>query len=199
MRWLIIFLVVVCEFTLTTEVRADVIVTRARVVDGDTLPHVRLPEVYTFAKRKWKSKKAELRYTRLVYNVRKTLPLARIAKVRITQIQDSLAHINDAKKRKAYIDEVEKQLFDEFEKPLRGLTVTQGRILIKLIDRETGDTSYELIKALKGRLSAFVWQGVARLFGSNLKSIYDGEGDDKTIERIIFLIDQGAYDDYFID
>jgi pyruvate dehydrogenase complex dehydrogenase (E1) component len=74
---------------------------------------------------------------------------------------------------------------------LRKLTFSQGRLLIKLIDRETGDTSYKLIKELKGGFSAFMWQSVARIFGSNLKSEYEMEGDDAMIERIIIMIDNG--------
>ncbi len=178
-----------------TEAGASVVITRGVVIDGDTLPHVRLDEVRSYARRKWKNKRAQVRYTRLVYNVRKVLPIARIANERLTIIQDSASKL-DSKQRKKYLDEVEKQLFDEFEQPLRHLTMTQGRILIKLIDRETGDTSYELIKVLKGRFSAFLWQGVARLFGSNLKSNYDAEDSDREIENIINAIDDGLYDNY---
>lgn len=167
------------------------IITRARIIDGDTLPHVRLPEVRSYARRKFKTKKAAQRYTKLVYNVKRTLPYARIAAVRIRQIEDSLAMLSTEKERKAYIKAAEKQLFDEFEAPLRKLTISQGKILIKLIDRETGDTSYELIKALKGRFSAFMWQSVARIFGSNLKATYDAEGTDREIEVIVQMIDDG--------
>lgn len=167
------------------------IITRARIIDGDTLPHVRLPEIRSYARRKFKTKKAAQRYTKLVYNVKRTLPYARIAAVRIRQIEDSLAMLSTEKERKAYIKAAEKQLFDEFEAPLRKLTISQGKILIKLIDRETGDTSYELIKALKGRFSAFMWQSVARIFGSNLKATYDAEGIDREIEVIVQMIDDG--------
>lgn len=167
------------------------IIRRGRIIDGDTIPHVRLPEVRIYARRHFKTQRAARQFNRLVYNIKKVLPYARIAKQRITIIQDSLSHIEDSKLRKKYISESEDALFKEFEKPLRHLTITQGRILIKLIDRETGDTSYQLIKLLKGRFSAFIWQGVARLFGSSLKSEYDSEGTDRDIELIIQLIDDG--------
>lgn len=172
-----------------------IIVTEGKVVDGDTLPHVRLTEVRCFARYRFKTRRAQERYTRLVRNVRKALPYARIASERLQMIQDTLDNIRGDKAKEAYMKKAEKQLFDEFEKPLKHLTVSQGRILIKLIDRETGNTSYELIKALRGRFSAFLWQGVARLFGSNLKSEYDPEKDDKAIEHIVNAIDAGAYDD----
>jgi hypothetical protein len=74
---------------------------------------------------------------------------------------------------------------------LRKLTFTQGRILIKLIDRETGHTTYEIVKELKGSLSAFFWQSVARIFGSNLKMEYDAKGDDRMIEDIVIRIENG--------
>lgn len=177
---------------------APTIITRARIIEGDTVPHVQLPEVVSVARRKWKSRRAAQRYDRLVYNVRKVLPIARLAAQRIAIIQDSAQHIQDKKLRKKYIDNVEKQLFAEFEKPLKKLSISQGRVLIKLIDRETGDTSYELIRLLKGRFSAFMWQGVARIFGSNLKQSYDLDGTDREIENIITLIDIGAYDHIYI-
>lgn len=201
MRILITLLIALCTLCNVCAQSAQTqafgtVVTRARIVDGDTIPHVVLPEVLSFARYKWKTRRAMYRYTRLVRNVKKVLPLARIAKERLAIVQDSAAHISDKRLRKAYIDSVEKELFAEFEKPLRRLTITQGRILIKLIDRETGDTSYDLIKTIKGRFSAFLWQGVARIFGSNLKSNYEAEGTDREIENIIMLIDRGVYDNY---
>ena len=95
------------------------------------------------------------------------------------------------KKRKEFINEAEKELRNQFEDELKGLTITQGRILIKLIDRETGETSYELVKELKGSFSAVLWQTVARIFGSNLKSEFDPEGEDKLINEIVMLIEAG--------
>ncbi len=200
-QWWIMLIMLTTMFAAQSEqeVSASVIITRAKIIDGDTIPHVTLPEIRTYARRKWKNKQAQARYTRLVYNIQKVLPIARQAALRLEEIQANLAKIDGTKERKTYIEKMEKKLFAEFEQKLKKLTITQGKILIKLIDRETGDTSYELIRALKGRFSAFMWQGVARMFGSNLKSTYDALGDDKTIERIIQLIDDGVYDDYFIE
>ncbi len=167
------------------------IITRGRIVDGDTLPHVHIQEIRCYGKMRRKTKREIARYNKLVRNVKKTLPYARIAAARITIINDSLSHISDPKARKKYLDEQEKKLFAEFEQPLRHLTISQGRVLIKLIDRETGDTSYELIRSMRGRFSAFLWQGVARLFGSNLKAEYEAKGEDKEIEHIVWMIDDG--------
>ena len=89
--------------------------------------------------------------------------------------------------------QVEKELLDEYEDDLKKLTITQGRILIKLVDRETGATSYELVKELRGSFSAFFWQAFARIFGSTLKAEYDPYGEDRLIEEIVLLIDNGYF------
>ena len=86
---------------------------------------------------------------------------------------------------------VEKDVFAEYEDDMRDMTITQGRLLIKLIDRETQNTSYTLIKDYRGKFSAAFWQGIARIFGTNLKEEYDPYGDDVLIESIIQEIDAG--------
>jgi hypothetical protein len=162
-----------------------------KVVDGDTIPHVYLPDVPVFGVWKNKNDRQYARYSRLVNNVKKALPYARLASQKLKEINEHMASLKTEKEREAYLKIAEKQLFKEFETPLKKLTYTQGRILIKLIDRETGDTSYDLIKDYKGGFSAFFWQSVAKVFGSNLKSEYDPKGDDKSIEHIVNLIDSG--------
>lgn len=166
-------------------------IARGVIVDGDTIPHVRLREIKIMPRRRFRSKRDAQRYSRLVRNIKTVLPYARIAGRKIAEIEDNLALMSDEKQKKEYLKKAEKELFQEFEKPLRRLTVSQGRLLIKLIDRETGSTSYAIIRQLKGRFSAFLWQSVARIFGSNLKSEFDGEGEDRMIEYIINQIDNG--------
>ena len=95
------------------------------------------------------------------------------------------------KQKKEYIKQVEKEIRNEFEGDLRNLTITQGRILIKLIDRETGNTSYDLVKELRGAFPAIFWQTLARVFGSNLKSRFDAEGEDKLLNEIVVMIENG--------
>ena len=106
-------------------------------------------------------------------------------------INDSVAHISNERAKKKFIKKTEAELKDQFERDLKKLTVTQGRILIKLIDRETGSTSYALVKELRGGLQAFFWQGLARLFGSNLKSEYKADAEDQLIESIVQQIERG--------
>jgi hypothetical protein len=99
--------------------------------------------------------------------------------------------MTNERQKKRFIKETERELKDQFEQELKKLTMTQGRILIKLIDRETGSSSYSLVKELRGSLQAFFWQGLARLFGSNLKTEYDAEGQDQMIEQIVRQIETG--------
>ncbi|MFT3737868.1 MAG: DUF4294 domain-containing protein [Breznakibacter sp.] len=164
---------------------------RAKIEGNDTIPEVYLQEVLVYGKDKRKNKRDRARYDRLVYNVKKTLPYARVAAKRLNEINAHLATLETEKEQKKYLKDAEKQLFAEFETPLRKLTFSQGRLLIKLIDRETGDTSFSLVKEYRGSVSAFFWQSVARLFGANLKSEYETDGEDQQIEQIINQIDRG--------
>ena len=95
------------------------------------------------------------------------------------------------REQRQYIKQVEAEIMDKYEDDLKGLNITQGRILLKLIDRETGETSYELLKELKGSFSAVFWQTLARIFGNNLKSEFDPEGEDKLLNEIMILMENG--------
>jgi hypothetical protein len=169
----------------------DKIVLYGIIIDGDTLLLSSIDEVYIFPRHKFDSPRDYRRYRRLIRNVKKVYPYAKLAKNKLDEIEANLAKIESEKQQKEYVKQVEKELKDQYEEELKKLTLTQGRILIKLIDRETGETSYELVKELRGSLSAFFWQALARLFGSNLKSEFDSEGEDKLINEIIILIDHG--------
>lgn len=161
------------------------------VIDGDTIPLYRFDPVYIFATPTFKNKQEERRYGKLKRYVVKVYPYAKIAGEMLQYFDDTLATITSEYKRKKYIKSVEEQLMNEFEGELKKLTIKQGIILVKLIDRETGNTSYELVKELRGSFSAFIWQGLARLFGSNLKLEYDPNGEDSAIEDIVLRIESG--------
>ncbi|HYX05573.1 MAG TPA: DUF4294 domain-containing protein [Bacteroidales bacterium] len=162
-----------------------------KVVDGDTVYQSHISEVYIFPKHRFKNSWQAWRYRRLIHNVKVAYPYAQLAKKKLLEISNHLATLKTERERKAYIDQAEIELRDEFEDKLKHLTITQGRILIKLIDRETGDTSYNLVRELKGSFSAFLWQAVARLFGSNLKSTFDASGEDQLINEIVIKIQNG--------
>ncbi|UCH15201.1 MAG: DUF4294 domain-containing protein [Bacteroidales bacterium] len=161
------------------------------IIDGDTLLLSSIDEVYIFPQKKFKSRRDLRRYRRLVRNVKKAYPYAKLAKKKLIEIETNLAKLETEKARKAYVKQAEKEIREEYEDELKKLTITQGRILIKLIDRETGETSYELLKQLRGSFSAFFWQALARLFGSNLKTEFDAQGEDKLINEIVILIENG--------
>jgi len=163
------------------------------IVNGDTIPSIRLPVVYIYSDFYFKNKRTYELWTRTKYNVKKVYPYAILAAAKLKEYNRILDSIPNEKDKKKYLKEVEKQLKAEFEEPLKNLTTSQGEILLKLIDRETGNTSYELMKNLRGGFQAFMWQGLARLFGSNMKSKYDPQGEDILIERAIKLVEAGQF------
>ena len=169
----------------------SITVTRAVVVKNDTLPIVELPEVAVYLRADFEYLYLKRRYRRLIRNVKKAYPYAMIAGRELQALDRHLASLPSEKEKETYIDQAEKEIMDRFEKEVRKLTVSQGIILVKLIDRETGRTSYKVIKELKGSLTAFFWQGIARIFGNNLKAEYDPGGEDRVIEDIVRGIEAG--------
>ncbi len=163
-----------------------------KVIDGDTVPHINLRAVIIRPPFKFKNKRQRKKYGRLARYVKKVYPYSQIIKVKLYEINSQIDSLETKREKKKFMKKKEKELRAEFEGRLRKLTFKQGRILIKLVDRETGNTSYEVIKQLRGALSAVFWQSIARLFGSNLKSEYDAEGEDAMIEDIIVRIENGT-------
>ena len=159
------------------------------VVDGDTIPTITLSYFVVTSEMIFPNKRKKEQWDRLKYNVRVVLPLARTASSKLNEYEVVLRGLPDERSRKKYLEKAEEELKRDFEKKIKGLSFNQGMILIKLIDRETGNTSYDLVKKLRGNFSAFMWQGMARLFGSNLKSEYNSEGEDKLIEMAINQIE----------
>ncbi len=160
---------------------------------GDTIPYGKLAVVTCSADRTFKTYRQKAAWDRLKYNVKKVYPYAILASVKIKEYDRVLATMPNERDRKAFTKLAEKQLKDEFGDELKNLTVTQGRILIKLIDRETGRTTYDVVKCMRGSFSAAMWQGVALVFNSSLKSDYDADGDEKNIEMAIRMIEDGQF------
>lgn len=167
----------------------DTIILPAVIVDGDTIPYMWLPTINIYTTRIFKSKRQQIQYTKLRRDVTKVWPYAKLAGQMFEKLDRELKMTNDKRVQQALIDKTEKEIMDKFEADLKKLTVTQGRILIKLIDRQTGNTSYKVVQDLKGKFSAFFWQSLARLFGSNLKSHYDPYGEDAEIEKIVISLE----------
>ena len=152
---------------------------------GDTVGSDFLPPVEVYAKlsRKWKNYWAD--WTRLRNAVYVTYPYAKKAGLIMNQINAQLGNVNDRQKRKAIIKAREKDLKKEFTDKLTQLSIYQGKVLMKLIYRETGNNCYEIIDEYKGFISAAFWQTVAILFGSNLKQGYEATGKDLDMEKIV--------------
>ena len=167
------------------------IVTRAIIVNGDTLPIIALPEVSIFGPVIFANKMEALIFSRLVYNVKKTYPYAKIVSAKTLEYNRMIASAENKKQRRQLMKKAEVELKSQFEDDVKNMNEKQGEILIKLIDRETGSSSYELIKEFRGGIVALFYQSFGRLFGYNLKSIYDPKGKDKDIEEIVVMIENG--------
>jgi hypothetical protein len=160
--------------------------------NGDTIPYITLPtfEVYGGKVDADVLENAK-KYERLKRNIIKVLPYARFAAAKFKEINEVTAKMDKKSDKKRFIKDEERKAKEQFENELKNLTYTQGRLLIKLVDRETGHTGYELVKELRGSLHAFFWQSLARMFGSSLKAEYDSTKEDKAIEEIVRGIDAG--------
>lgn len=131
-------------------------------------------------------------YDALAIKVAKVYPYAKAAGDVMHHYEDMCKMVQDEKAQKQLLNQAESEMKAQFEKDLRSMTISEGVLLIKLIDRQTGSTSYSLVQELKGKMSAFMWQGVARVFGHNLKSEYDPTGDDFMVENIVQQIEDGT-------
>ncbi|MEO0473176.1 MAG: DUF4294 domain-containing protein [Bacteroidota bacterium] len=136
------------------------------------------------------------KYTKLRWNVHKAYPYAMKVSDVLEEVDSALTGIDDPKARKQYLKSKEKSLFGQYEKDLRKMSRSQGKVLVKLIYRQTGTSAFQLIKETKNPVSAFFWQSIGKIFGINLKSEFDPE-EDEMIEQIVADLDQGGYNIYF--
>ena len=169
----------------------DTLVVLAKVEHGDTTLIMTLPEVNVYALCLFDSRRDIRKVELLIYHVKKAYPYAKLAGIKLREYDKQLVNAKNDRERRRIMRKAEKELNEEFGGDLRNLTFTQGKILLKLIDRETGNTSYNLVKELRGGFTAFFYQGFARIWGYNLKSDYDPEGEDELIETIVTLIERG--------
>lgn len=167
------------------------IVATAKIIDGDTLPFFNLPPANVTATRIVISPAEKKKFDKLVWNVKKVYPYAKIAGMKLKEYNDILAKAPNDGERRKIMKKAEQEIKEQFGNDLKNLTFSQGKILIKLLYRETGSTSFELVQELRGKFVAFFYQAFARLFGYNLKTTYDPEGEDKPIEIIVNLIEKG--------
>lgn len=188
---LIVLLLLIIPGAGAQEEQKEWIVLYARIIDGDTIPVISLKELTVYSFRPYKTKREAKRSTKLIRNVKRVYPYAKIAGIKLKEYEEILTGIEDKKERKRIMKRAEEELDEEFGDDLRDLTFSQGRILIKLVYRETGASSYDLVAELRGKFRAFFYQAFARLFGFNLKSGYDPKGEDRSIEFIVLMIESG--------
>lgn len=160
------------------------------VYEGDTIPYVKLPTVYIFKPLKFKNKRARTQYYRLVRDVKKVLPIAKEVNQIIIETYEYLQTL-PPKERQKHLKRVEKSLKEQYMPRMKKLTFAQGKLLIKLVDRQTSSTGYDLVKAFLGPFRAGFYQTFAALFGASLKKEYDPTGDDALTERVILLVESG--------
>jgi len=163
----------------------------AVIRNNDTLIVIDLPPYEVNRKMPRKLKKQINQNKKLVRNIKKVYPYAKLAGLKLNEYEVILKNAPNDTERRKLMKRAEQELKDEFEDDLKKLTFTQGLILIKLVDRETGESSYALVQELRGKFTAFFWQTFARLFGYNLKIKYDPLDKDKDIENIVVMIEQG--------
>ena len=169
------------------------------IIEGnDTIyiDQIRASKVYS---RLPKMKGREWRkYYRLVHNFSKTYPYALVARKLVLEADSTIAADNLKRgKKDRYVDQVQKELFSVFESQMRNLTVNQGALLMKLIDREVGKSSYAIIKDYKSGIAAGFWQGIAKMFGSDLKKPYDPEGEDAATEELVKIWEAGDFPAFY--
>ena len=156
------------------------------VYKGDTIPAVQLPNVYIFRPLKFKNEKERREYYRLVRNVKKTLPLAREINRAVIETYEYIETLPDKKAREKHL-----KLVEQYTPIMKKLTFSQGKLLIKLVNRQTDSSSYELVKAFMGPFKAGFYQTFAALFGASLKKEYHPEGEDRLTERVVLLVENG--------
>ncbi len=164
----------------------------ATVENGDTIPHVDLPTVYVFPDLKFKSEKERQQYAKLVRDVKRTLPYARMVYETLIETYEYIETLPDEKAKKAHLKRMEKELYAQYKPELKKLTLSQGKLLIKLVDRECHQSSYNLAKAYLGTFRAGFWNLFAGMFGASLKTKYDPNGKDALTERVVLLVQCGA-------
>ena len=162
-----------------------------QIVNGDTIYLAFIREVYVYPKLVFKNKQQERFYWKTVRDVKKTLPYAKMITKDMAYADAELAKLSTDKERRQWWRKFERQLFKKYEKDFRGMYASQGRMLMKLMDRESNKTSYELIKQYRGKAAADFWQFIAKLFKNDLKEGYDGADKDRIVERVITLVEAG--------
>ena len=161
------------------------------VYEGDSITRVDFYPLRVYPPLTFKSRRSERAYYKLVRDVKRTLPLARMINQILIETYEYMQTLPEGKAREEHIKRVEKGLKEQYTPMMKKLTFSQGKLLIKLVDRECNQTSYELVKAFVGPFRAGFYQTFASMFGASLKKEYDPDADDALTERIILMVESG--------
>jgi len=159
--------------------------------EGDSIQYMEMNNVYVYPQLTFKNKKQAKQYMRLVTNVKKVLPIAKQARMMLIETTEYLETLPDKKSKDEHIKRVEEDIFRTYKPQMKKLTYSQGKLLIKLIDRECHSSSYDMIRAFMGPLRAGFWQVFAWGFGASLKKEYDPQGVDRLTERVVLMVEAG--------
>jgi hypothetical protein len=190
----ILFILIFCSFfagVLRAQEYDSTNIQLGIIDETDTIIHRNIDEVIVLPQRKYKNKRQMRRYSRLVQRIKKVYPLAVEARVLLAKYEPEYNMLKNKRDRRKLMKQLEKELLSKHKKEMKKWSLTDGRILLKLINRETTRTPYSLIKDFRGSFSAVFWQGIARIFRNNLKAGYDPEEEDWMIEEIVSLIEIG--------
>ena len=163
----------------------------AVVEDNDTIPVVYLKEVVVFPPLTFKNNKERQEYDKLVRDVKRTLPYAKLVYNTLIETYEYIQTLPDDKSRDAHLRRMEKELFKDYKPELKKLTLTQGKLLLQLINRECNQSSYQLVGAFLGKIRASFWNLFANMLGASLKTNYDPRGKDAMTERVVQLVERG--------
>jgi len=164
------------------------------IIEGnDTIITVKVKEIWIYPERKFSSKRQQRYYSRYVAKVKKVYPLALEAKILLQKYEPQYYALESQRDRRKLMKNLEKELLDQHKEELKKWSISDGKMLLKLINRETDRTAYSLIQDFRGDVSAMFWQGIARLFKNNLKDEYKPDDEDKLLEEIVRKIESGYY------
>ena len=163
---------------------------KAYVDNNDTIAIIDLKEVYIYAPYKFKNNREKIKYMKLVRDVKRTLPYAKLVYETLIETYEYIQYMTE-KEQQEHLKRMEKELFKQYKPELKKLTLSQGKLLIKLINRECNQSSYSIVKAFLGSFRAGFWNFFAGIFGASLKTEYDPDGKDAMIEKIVILVENG--------
>ena len=183
-------MLLMAQFAFSQEKKVHLV--KYKIIGIDTVPYVDIAGVEVFDFKMFKTKKQARKNTRLIKNVKKVYPWAKLAGRKLQEYELILSQTKTEREKRKIMKQLEQEIHEEYGSELKKLTISQGKILIKLIDRETTNSSFELVKDMRGGFVAFFYQSFARIFGYNLKTKYDPKGEDRNIEIIVRMIENGV-------